>query len=168
MRSQSFSRVRNSRRPAVSRHSDRSSAADRPACDSSLRVALLIDRTGQRLLPQMGVRSFFRASLSKRTRPTLRQQLLELAVPPGPSACGRRRSPSRHSATAICRTSHRLCRLPHRSLPDILAACSFKALVIGSSVNLPLPIFCLLGGEQDPNSKPGRFQGSVRVGVDSA
>src|ERR1700712_5266500 len=50
--------------------------------------------------------------------------------------------------------------LRHRSLADIPAACSFKTLMICSSVNLPLRIVCLLGGEQNPNSKPGAFQGS--------
>jgi hypothetical protein len=33
-------------------------------------------------------------------------------------------------------------------------------LMICSSVNLPLRIVCLLGGEQNPNSKLGAFQGS--------
>jgi hypothetical protein len=33
-------------------------------------------------------------------------------------------------------------------------------LMICSSVNLPLRIVRLLGGEQNPNSKPGAFQGS--------
>jgi hypothetical protein len=33
-------------------------------------------------------------------------------------------------------------------------------LMICSSVNLPLRIVCLLGGEQNPNSKSGAFQGS--------
>src|ERR1700730_9047525 len=50
--------------------------------------------------------------------------------------------------------------LRHRSLADIPAACSFKTLMICSSVNLPLRIAGLLGGEQNPNSKPGAFQGS--------
>src|SRR3982074_854059 len=50
--------------------------------------------------------------------------------------------------------------LAHRSLADTPAACSFKTLMICSSVNLPLRIVCLLGGEQNPNSKPGAFQGS--------
>src|SRR5258707_15443505 len=50
--------------------------------------------------------------------------------------------------------------LRHRSLADIPAACSFSTLMICSSVNLPLRIVRLLGGEQNPNSKPGAFQGS--------
>src|SRR3954471_3617680 len=50
--------------------------------------------------------------------------------------------------------------LRHRSLADSPAACSFNTLMICSSVNLPLRIVCLLGGEQNPNSKPGAFQGS--------
>src|ERR1700761_3611988 len=48
----------------------------------------------------------------------------------------------------------------HRSLADIPAACSFNTLMICSSVNLPLRIVRLLSGEQNPNSKPGAFQGS--------
>src|SRR6266436_9457024 len=48
----------------------------------------------------------------------------------------------------------------HRSLADNPAACSFKTLMICSSVNLPLRIVCLLSGEQNPNLKPGAFQGS--------
>src|SRR5712671_5132453 len=56
--------------------------------------------------------------------------------------------------------------LRHRSLADIPAACSFKTLMICSSVNLPLRIVCLLGGEQNPNSKSGAFQGSRSVGID--
>src|SRR3954464_15123447 len=48
----------------------------------------------------------------------------------------------------------------HRSLADIPAACSFKTLMICSSVNLLLRIVRLLGGEQNPNSKSGAFQGS--------
>src|ERR1700754_3549153 len=50
--------------------------------------------------------------------------------------------------------------LRHRSLADIPAACSFSTLMICSSVNLPLRIVRLLGGEQNPNLKPGAFQGS--------
>src|SRR3954470_20799596 len=50
--------------------------------------------------------------------------------------------------------------LRHRSLADIPAACSFSTLMICSSVNLPLRIVRLLGGEQNPNSKPRAFQGS--------
>src|ERR1700761_288160 len=50
--------------------------------------------------------------------------------------------------------------LRHRSLADIPAACSFSTLMICSSVNLPLRIIRLLGGEQNPNLKPGAFQGS--------
>jgi hypothetical protein len=37
--------------------------------------------------------------------------------------------------------------------------------MICSSVNLPLRIVCLLGGEQNPNSKPGAFQGSRSGGL---
>src|SRR3978361_594085 len=55
--------------------------------------------------------------------------------------------------------------LRHRCLPDIPAACSFKTLMICSSVNLPLRIVCLLGGEQNPNPKPGAFQGSRAGGI---
>src|SRR6187401_2263013 len=50
--------------------------------------------------------------------------------------------------------------LRHRSLADIPAACSFSTLMICSSVDLLLRIVRLLGGEQNPNSKPGAFQGS--------
>src|SRR4051794_18274673 len=50
--------------------------------------------------------------------------------------------------------------LRHRSLAGIPAACSFKTLMICSSVNLLLRIVRLLGGEQNPNSKSGAFQGS--------
>src|ERR1700755_349819 len=50
--------------------------------------------------------------------------------------------------------------LRHRSLADTPAACSFKTLMICSSVNLLLRIVRLLGGEQNPNLKSGAFQGS--------
>src|ERR1700759_4683385 len=50
--------------------------------------------------------------------------------------------------------------LRHRSLADIPAACSFKTLMICSSVNLLLRIVRLLSGEQKPNLKSGAFQGS--------
>src|SRR3954467_15444791 len=48
----------------------------------------------------------------------------------------------------------------HSSPADIPAACSFKTLMICSSVNLLLRIVRLLRGEQNPNSKSGAFQGS--------
>src|ERR1700745_4063516 len=50
--------------------------------------------------------------------------------------------------------------LRHRSLADTPAACSFKTLMICSSVNLLLRIVRLLGGEQNPNLKSGAFEGS--------
>src|ERR1700744_6303504 len=55
--------------------------------------------------------------------------------------------------------------LRHRSLADIPAACSFKTLMICSSVNLLLRIVRLLSGEQNPNSKLGAFQGSRSIGT---